>query len=151
MFEIKSQYRKARTGILKTAHGNIKTPNMAFVATHGNIRLLDAKEQRLAGPELIIANTFHLWVNNKVLKIKKAGGIHKYFNWPKPIMTDSGGFQVFSLGWGKVHGIGKIRKRNSVSVGNRVSENQVKITNDGVVFQYDDKKYELTPKKSIQL
>lgn len=154
MFEIKSQFKKARTGILKTAHGNIKTPNMAFVATHGNIRLLDTKEQRLAGPELIIANTFHLWVNNKVSKIKKTGGIHKYFNWPKPIMTDSGGFQVFSLGWGRTHGMGKIQStkheiRNKSKIQN--PKNQVRISDDGVIFIYDDKKYELNPRKSIKL
>jgi len=158
MFKIKNQYKKARTGILRTPYGNIKTPNMAFVATHGNIRFLNAKEQRLAGPELMIANTFHLWVGNKVSKIKKDGGIHKWSKWKRPIMTDSGGYQVFSLGWGKVHGVGKIdnhyrlnnRQRLSINT-NAVKIKAVKIKSDGVVFSYDGKKYKLTPKKSIKL
>ncbi|MBI4692215.1 MAG: tRNA-guanine transglycosylase [Candidatus Terrybacteria bacterium] len=151
MFKIQSQYKKARTGILRTPHGKIKTPNMAFVATHGNIRLLSAKEQRLAGPELIIANTFHLWVGNKVSEIKKDGGIHKWSKWKGPIMTDSGGFQVFSLGWGKKHGVSKIRSTKHEIRNNIKIQNQVKITNDGAIFNYDEKKYELTPEKSIQL
>ncbi len=69
-FEIKNKWKKARTGILKTPHGKIETPNMAFVATHGGIRMLSKPEQKRANPDLIIANTFHLWVNNKIKEIK---------------------------------------------------------------------------------
>ncbi len=139
---------------MKTPYGKIETPNMAFVATHGGIRMLNKPEQKRANPDLIIANTFHLWVNKKIKEIKKNGGIHKWQKWNKPIMTDSGGFQVFSLGWGRVHGTGKIRStkseiRNKSEIQN--SNNQTKIFDDGVEFVYENKKYKLTPEKSIKL
>ncbi len=144
--------------MLKTAHGRIETPNMAFVATHGSIKLLNKTDHKLANPDLMISNTFHLWVNKKVPEIKKAGGIHKWNGWNKPMMTDSGGFQVFSLGWGKVHGIGKIRStkheiRNKFNPpnGGQNSKNKTQITNEGVIFEYDGKKYKLTPEKSIKI
>lgn len=149
-FKIKKQYKKARIGILTTSHGKIKTPNLAFVATHGNIRLLSSKEQLAAKPELIITNTFHLWVNDKIKEIKKKGGIHNWSEWRGPIMTDSGGFQVFSLGWGRTHGVGKIDNHCRVPR-QQLSSNVVEITDNGVIFKYDGKKYKLTPEKSIKL
>jgi len=149
MFEIKKKNKKARLGILTTPHGKIQTPSLAFVATHGNIRILDKNEQKMAAPDLMIANTFHLWVNNKVSQIKKAGGIHKWSGWKGPIMTDSGGFQVFSLGWGKTHNVGKVKSQ--ISSPKSTSKSQVKILNNSVVFVYDGKKYELNPEKSIKL
>ena len=107
-FKIKNKLGRARTGVIKTSHGDILTPGFAFVATHGTIKSLDKKDHSLASPELTISNTFHLFVTGKVKEIKKAGGLHKKFGLKNPIMTDSGGFQVFSLGWGKVHKIGKV-------------------------------------------
>jgi queuine tRNA-ribosyltransferase/7-cyano-7-deazaguanine tRNA-ribosyltransferase len=153
MFVIKKRAKNARTGILTTPHGKIKTPNLAFVATHGNIRILSKEEQKIANPDLIIANTFHLWVNKKIGEIKKVGGIHKWNGLKIPTMTDSGGFQVFSLGWGKAHGVGKVRQGPTLKNLKRsvLFENRVKILNDGVVFNYDGKKFELTPEKSIIL
>ena len=139
--------------MIKTAHGEILTPGFAFVATHGTIKSLDKKDHSLASPELTISNTFHLFVTGKVREIKKAGGLHKMFGLKNPIMTDSGGFQVFSLGWGKVHKIGKIAnnvQRGRSDVAGR-TQNPVKIGRDGVVFTYDEKKYELDPKISIKI
>lgn len=197
-FEIKSKYKKARLGFFITPHGKIQTPNLATVATHGKIKLLNRTDQRRANPDLIIANTFHLFVNNKVGEIKKAGGLHQWSGFKKPIMTDSGGFQVFSLGWGKVHGIGKIVDTENFSslvglraskfklapdenlppcsLGSRVpgkfstrslilrrspailarekfsvSEKLVKISEEGVVFDFNGKKFKLTPEKSIKI
>jgi len=153
-FKIKNTYKKSRSGFFNTPHGKIKTPNLAIVATHGKIKLLNKTEHRQANPDLIIANTFHLFVNNKVKEIKKAGGLHKWSGFKKPIMTDSGGFQVFSLGWGKIHKIGKIATacgsdfpQNSQNV----YKNLVKISEGGVVFNFNGKKYELTPEKSIKI
>ncbi|MFH1968194.1 MAG: tRNA guanosine(34) transglycosylase Tgt [bacterium] len=154
IFKVEKQHKKARAGVLRTKHGQIKTPNMAFVATHGQIKLLNKADHKKAGPDLMIANTFHLWVTKKVPQIKKAGGLHKFFGHKTPMMTDSGGFQVFSLGWGLVHSTSKIRNpkheiRNKSQIKN--SKNQTKITNDGVIFKYNNKKYKLTPEKSIQI
>lgn len=168
-FKIKNTYHKfslinsgrARTGFFDTPHGKIQTPNIATVATHGKIKLLTKTDHLRANPDLLIANTFHLFVNNKVKKIKKAGGINKWSGVKKSIMTDSGGFQVFSLGWGKTHGIGKVGKtENSFGAGlgfevrrpmERFFANPVKISERGAVFEYDGEKYELTPEKSIKI
>ena len=154
-FKIRNKLGRARTGTIKTAHGEILTPGFAFVATHGTIKSLDKKEHSLASPELTISNTFHLFVTGKVKEIKKAGGLHKRFGLKNPIMTDSGGFQVFSLGWGKVHKIGKISNKQTTSdVGSPPTSDvvcPVKIGRDGVVFTYDGKKYELDPKISIKI
>ncbi len=158
---------QARIMLIKIPHGDIETPNMAFVATHGKIKLLNKADHKKAGPDLMIANTFHLWVNKKIPEIKKAGGIHKWQKWKGPMMTDSGGFQVFSLGWGRVHSTSKIRNpkheiparrcyASSVAGGRNKSEilnsnNQTKIFGDGVEFVYENKKYKLTPEKSIKI
>jgi len=154
-FKIKNKLGKARTGIINTAHGDILTPGFAFVATHGMIKSLDKKEHSLASPELTISNTFHLFVTGKVKEIKKASGLHKKFGLKNPIMTDSGGFQVFSLGWGKVHKIGKISNKQTTSdVGSPPTSDvvcPVKIGRDGVIFTYDGKKYELDSKISIKI
>lgn len=138
--------------MIKTVHGDVLTPGFAFVATHGTIKSLDKKDHGLASPELTISNTFHLFVTGKVKEIKKAGGLHKMFGLKNPIMTDSGGFQVFSLGWGKVHKIGKVNSQNSLMASSvDIKKNPVKIGRDGVVFIYDEKKYELDPKISIKI
>jgi len=156
-FKIKNKMGKARTGAIKTAHGEILTPGFAFVATHGMIKSLSKKDHSLALPKLTISNTFHLFVTGKVKEIKKAGGLHKAFGLKNPIMTDSGGFQVFSLGWGRVHKIGKIAntdvQQGGSDVAGRTSDNKnpVKIGRDGVVFSYDGKKYKLDPKISIKI
>ncbi|RJQ31538.1 tRNA guanosine(34) transglycosylase Tgt [Candidatus Parcubacteria bacterium] len=183
-FLIKNKLGLARTGIIKTAHGNVETPNFAFVATHGFIKSLKEEDYFSLAPELTISNTFHLFVTGKHKEIKKAGGLHKMFPLKNPIMTDSGGFQVFSLGWGKKHNIGKVdktaknpacvqpvdkstrppardvSKTTCVAGGVRAclptgrlekDRNPVKILSDRVIFTYDGKKFELTPRKSIKI
>ena len=136
------------------------TPNFAFVATHGFIKALGKKDHNLARPELTISNAFHLFVTAKIKEIKNKGGLHKAFKIKNPIMTDSGGFQVFSLGWGKVHKVGKVDKEPTQQQGlSLISdikespcwESGVEISSDGVVFNYDGKKYKLTPSKSIAI
>lgn len=135
--------------MINTAHGKILTPGFAFVATHGMIKSLDKKEHSLALPELTISNAFHLFVSGKVKEIKKAGGLHKSFGLKNPIMTDSGGFQIFSLGWGKVHKISKVANFPTSLVGK--GKNPVKIGNNGVVFIYDGRKYKLDPSSSVKI
>ncbi|HDH31478.1 MAG TPA: tRNA guanosine(34) transglycosylase Tgt [Candidatus Wolfebacteria bacterium] len=161
-FNIKNSFHKARTGSFNTPHGKIQTPNLAIVATHGKIKLLNKTDHLRANPDLIIANTFHLFVNNKINEIKKSGGLHKWSEFKKPIMTDSGGFQVFSFGWGKVHKVGKVLTNTDYtqtdtennqykSVSSQYRSSSVKISEKGVVFEYDGKKFELTPEKSIKI
>ncbi|NOY35589.1 MAG: tRNA guanosine(34) transglycosylase Tgt [bacterium] len=153
-FKIENRVGKARTGVLKTSRGKVATPNIATVATHGKIRILNKTDHKRANPDLLIANTFHLWVNNKVKEIRKAGGIHKWNRIKKPTMTDSGGFQVFSLGWGKTHKVGKVAKGGGLPVGEEMggTENSaVKITDGGVVFKYENREYKLDAEKSMKI
>lgn len=149
-FKIKAKHKKARSGVLQTEHGKVLTPNLATVATHGEIRFFSEADHKSAKPELIISNTFHLWVNNKVKEIKKAGGLHQWNKLNVPSMTDSGGFQVFSLGWGQVHQIGKIAKGEK-TIASKNFKNPVKITDEGAVFTYEGKTFNLTPEESMKV
>lgn len=88
---------KARAGEIITPHGVIKTPVFMPVGTHGAIKALQPKELIETNVEIILSNTYHLHLTPGSDLIKKAGGLHKFMAWPRPILTDSGGFQVFSL------------------------------------------------------
>jgi len=90
----------ARAGILHTTHGDIKTPAFMGVATKATVKGVQTESFKELGLQGIIANTYHLYLSPGENLVEKAGGIHKFMNWQGPIMTDSGGFQVFSLGEG---------------------------------------------------
>lgn len=99
MFELlKSDHAtKARLGRLTTAHGVVDTPVFMSVGTQGSVKALDPRELVEMGSQIILGNTYHLNIRPGLDIITAAGGIHKFINWPAPILTDSGGFQVFSL------------------------------------------------------
>src|SRR5436309_2351784 len=88
---------KARLGRLTTAHGIIDTPVFMPVGTQGSVKSLDPRELRESGTQIILGNTYHLFIRPGLDVIRQAGGLHRFINWPLPILTDSGGFQVFSL------------------------------------------------------
>ena len=87
-----------RASILSTSHGDILTPAFVIVGTKGTIKSLSPEQVANLGAQVILANTYHLYLQPGYKIVKKAGGLHKFMNWKGPIMTDSGGFQVFSLG-----------------------------------------------------
>ncbi len=87
----------ARAGVIKTPHGEIETPIFMPVGTHGAIKALQPKVLEDMNTQIILSNTYHLHLTPGSELIKKAGGLHKFMNWKRPILTDSGGFQVFSL------------------------------------------------------
>ncbi len=87
----------ARVGLLHTPHGTVETPAFMPVGTHGTIRALTPEEVRGAGAQIVLANTFHLMLRPGAEIIQKAGGLHCFMHWAGPILTDSGGYQVFSL------------------------------------------------------
>jgi queuine tRNA-ribosyltransferase len=87
----------ARAGIIETPHGNIETPVFMPVGTHGAIKALQPKELLDLNIEILLSNTYHLHLTPGSELVAKAGGLHKFMAWPRPILTDSGGFQVFSL------------------------------------------------------
>ena len=88
---------KARWGRLKTAHGTVDTPVFMSVGTQGSVKAIDPRELREMGAQIILGNTYHLSIRPGLDILRSAGGLHRFINWPGPILTDSGGFQVFSL------------------------------------------------------
>ncbi len=99
---------RARTGELETAHGTVHTPAFVAVATRASVKAVEPGALQSLGLELVIANTYHLHLRPGEDAVASLGGLHEFSGWRGPTMTDSGGFQVFSLGAGKVHGVGKV-------------------------------------------
>src|SRR5207237_829672 len=99
MFELlkTDTHSKARLGRLTTAHGLVDTPVFMSVGTQGSVKAIDPRELREMGTQIILGNTYHLNIRPGIDIIRGAGGLHLFINWPGPILTDSGGFQVFSL------------------------------------------------------
>ena len=93
----KDKNSQARIGKLATAHGEIDTPCFMPVGTQGTVKTLSPTELEDSGAQIILANAYHLFLRPGPEVIKKAGGLHKFMSWPKPLLTDSGGYQIFSL------------------------------------------------------
>lgn len=145
-FEIIHEDKKtgARAGILHTPHGDIHTPVFMPVGTQATVKSLDQTDLTNLGAEIILANTYHLHLRPGEELITEKGGLHKFMNWPKPILTDSGGFQVFSLGLQSAQGgLPDGKKKDSF----------VKISDNGVEFRshLDGSKHFFTPEKAIDI
>lgn len=154
----KDKHSLARLGEISTPHGKIKTPAFIPVGTQATVKGLTPEELKELGAEIILANTYHLFLRPGDKVIKKLGGLHKFMNWEGPVMTDSGGFQVFSLGFGLEHGVGKIANifPEETSLGLRKSKDKkslAAIDNNGVSFKshLDGSRQRLTPEKSIKI
>ena len=150
----KSQKSRARLGILETSFGEVETPTLVPVATQAVVKTLNSEELPQTKTQILISNTFHLHLKPAEGIIKKMGGLHKFMNWPKAIMTDSGGFQVFSLGFGRDLGVGKIlREKSKTKIELGQQPKLLKITDEGVLFTsyIDGKKIFLGPKESIKI
>ena len=96
-FKLKKTSGKARRGEMKLNHGTVQTPIFMPVGTYGTVKAMSPNELEEIGSQIILGNTFHLWLRPGLDVIEKHGGLHKFMGWDKPILTDSGGFQVFSL------------------------------------------------------
>lgn len=142
----KSKKSRARVGQIITPHGVIDTPNFVAVGTNGTLKALDSKMVDELGLQLMFANTYHLMLQPGAQVIKNAGGLHKFMNRKNPIITDSGGFQVFSLAYGGVDA--ELKSQGTKKHGGGV----VKITEEGVIFRSyrDGQKVLLTPETSIE-
>lgn len=147
-FEVlyKSKKSRARVGRIYTPHGIIDTPNFVAVGTNATLKAIDSKMVDDLGQQLIFCNTYHLLLQPGTEVVKNAGGLHSFMNRKNPIITDSGGFQVFSLAYGGVHSElkSKGQKKHDGTV--------VKISEEGVVFRSyrNGDKILLTPETSIQ-
>lgn len=151
-FKILYKDGKARVGQLTTPHGVIETPNFNPVGTQATVKAMSPSDLREIGVQMVLANTYHLMLRPGASVIEKLGGLHKFMNWDRPIMTDSGGFQVFSLGGGMEEGASKVvagKKKTREMPRPRLN----KITKEGMIFQshLDGSKHTLTPEISIKL
>ncbi|MEE2876839.1 MAG: tRNA guanosine(34) transglycosylase Tgt [Candidatus Neomarinimicrobiota bacterium] len=119
----------ARTGLLNTGRGDIDTPTFMPIGTYGAVKTLSPRELKEAGADVILGNTYHLYIRPGMEIIRAANGLHKFMAWDRPILTDSGGFQVFSLA--------KLRK----------------ISDEGVTFTstLDGSEHFLTPERSMEM
>lgn len=146
-FEVlhRSKKSNAKIGKIYTPHGIIETPNFVAVGTNGSIKALDSKMVDSIGLQLMFCNTYHLLLQPGTKVIKQAGGLHSFINRKMPIITDSGGFQVFSLAYGSV---AEELKSKGTKKANR---SLLKITEDGVCFRSyrDGAKIFLSPESSV--
>ncbi len=152
----KSNISNARLGFMETEHGVVQTPCLIPVATQAVIKTLTSEEVEQTNSQMLISNTFWLHLRPGEKIIDKAGGIHKFMNWKKPLMTDSSGFQVFSLGFGRDFGLtkflGKGMKDKKVITQSKQPKS-VKITQDGVYFKspINGDQLFIGPKESIAI
>ncbi|MCE2509661.1 MAG: tRNA guanosine(34) transglycosylase Tgt [Alphaproteobacteria bacterium] len=128
-FEHETTSERARLGRLETAHGEVHTPAFMPVGTAATVKAMTPEMVRATGAEILLANTYHLMLRPGAERIARLGGLHRFMNWDGPILTDSGGFQVWSLA--------KLRE----------------IREEGVVFQshLDGSRHELTPERAIEI
>lgn len=148
-FEIIHQSKKsaARVGRLYTTHGIIDTPNFVPVATNASIKALESSATDRLGIQLIFCNTYHLLLHPGPEVVRQAGGLHRFMNRKNPIITDSGGFQVFSLAYGSV--AHELKSRGTKKTDSSV----LKISEEGVLFRSyrDGKEIFLTPEYSVEI
>ena len=144
-FEITKEDKtsRARLGKVTTKHGTFNTPIFIPVATTATIRGLDNKDIQELGAEVILSNTYHLHLRPGDELIKRQGKLHKFMNWEKPIVTDSGGFQAFSLGFAVEHQVGKIAN-NYLEIKNqkpKTKKSTLELTGSKIDMQTDHKKF----------
>jgi queuine tRNA-ribosyltransferase len=135
-FEIRTRDpgSRARTGILHLAHGEVRTPAFVPLATKAVVKTLEVREAADLGFDMVLGNTFHLFLTPGHELIRDFGGIHDFMRWEKPVITDSGGFQVFSMGHGTVADEIKGRAAQAAAAGER-SGAILKIEEEGVTFR----------------
>lgn len=140
----KDSKTKARVGLLQTPHGVVETPVFMPVGTAATVKSLTPEDVKGLGAQIILNNTYHLYLRPGTDIIQKFGGVHSFQHWGGPILTDSGGFQVFSLGKGSAE---------TESAGDKENEVLAKVDEDGVDFRshIDGSKHRFTPEFSIEV
>ncbi len=149
-WKVKKNYKnnKAKLGIISTPHGKIETPAFIFCATKAALKSFTTEDAKRNDTQIILSNTYHLMLQPGSRLIAKHGGLHKFIGWSGPMLTDSGGFQIFSLGYGSVADEIKGRKQNSNG-----KKTLLNIQEEGAIFKsyIDGSNHLLTPEKSIQV
>ena len=147
-----------RAGTIATSHGIIQTPAFVTVGTKATVKALTPEQVRDLGAQVVLANTYHLYLEPGDEIVRDAGGFGKFMNWHGPTMTDSGGFQVFSLGAAFGSKVGKLAKVGEVIVGEEIDKGDqagklAKIDEDGVTFKSyrDGSEHRFTPERSMEI
>lgn len=146
-----------RVGEIETKHGVIKTPAFVTVGTKATVKAVSPDQVKELGAQVVLSNTYHLYLEPGHDRIEKSGGLGKFMNWSGPTMTDSGGFQVFSLGSAYGKGIGKLLKPSTEPILSAAKEDAkpklVDIDHDGAMFRshLDGSAHYFTPERSIEI
>jgi queuine tRNA-ribosyltransferase len=140
---------RARAGVLSTAHGEIRTPAFVPLATKATVRGLTPAEVEGLGYDIVLGNTFHLFLDPGHELIREFGGLHEFMGWRRPIVTDSGGFQVFSMGYGTV--ADEVKGRSAF--GGERHGKVLSIEEDGVTFRsyIDGSRRFMAPETSMEI
>ena len=150
LWKIKKKLKNnnARLGVISTPHGDIETPAFIFCATKAALKSFTTRDAIKNNTQIILSNTYHLMLQPGSDLIARHGGLHKFIGWNRPMLTDSGGFQIFSLGNGSVADEIKGRKTNS-----KIKKTLLNINEEGAIFKsyIDGKNLLLTPEKSIKI
>lgn len=143
----KSKNNQARVGSLLTPHGIVETPAFIFCATKAAIKAVSPIDMQMSGTQFILANTYHLMIQPGDETIAKFGGLHKFMGWNRPMLTDSGGFQIFSLGHGSI--ADEIKGKGH----NHRPKTLLKITEEGALFRsyLDGTIHLLTPERAMEI
>src|ERR1700712_1182834 len=144
----------ARTGVIHTPHGDIKTPAFIVVGTKANVKAMVPEQVSAVGGQAVLANAYHLYLQPGHKLIEQAGGLSKFMNWPGPTFTDSGGFQVLSLGSGYKKVLAM--EVDGLTVDDIIAPKKARqafIDDDGVNFisYIDGSKHRFTPEHSMQV
>ena len=163
-FDIAAERGAARVGRLDTPHGAIDTPSFVAVGTQATVKSVAPEAVAATGTQVLFSNTYHLYLRPGHEVVAKHGGVHRFMNWDRPVMTDSGGFQVFSLGASIEHGVGKVAnifpgEEGGVLVGGsnarRLPEGRsmVRVDEEGVRFtsHIDGSRHLFTPERSLEI
>jgi queuine tRNA-ribosyltransferase len=140
---------RARAGVVQTPHGPVETPVFMPVGTRATVKSLTPDELVEHGAQIILGNTYHLYLQPGHELIHRLGGLHGFMRWNGPILTDSGGFQVFSLIYGGI--ADEVKGRRPIHA--KTMQNMVKITEDAVIFKsyLDGSQHVFTPERSIEI
>ena len=143
-----AQDSRARTGVINTPHGALETPAFIFCATKGAIKGLAPEQMKQAGTQIILANTYHMFIQPGGELVAEMGGLHKFMAWDGPMLTDSGGFQIFSLGCGSV--ANEIKGKR---LGEGRQKTMLKISEEGALFKsyLNGAMHLLTPELSMDI
>ncbi len=147
--EARDPQTRARTGRITTAHGVVETPVFMPVGTRGTVKSLTPEELRDHGAQIILGNTYHLYLQPGHELIARMGGLHRFMGWDGPILTDSGGFQVFSLVYGGI--ADEVKGRRPAHP--EAKPGMVKVTDEAVIFRsyIDGSQHVFTPERSIEI